>query len=456
MSEEFNNIPALALLSALTSRLVQIQSTRYTEQSENVQSIETYSENARLFWLAEWMIRWLMEKTLEGNSGYYSLERLYDNVQEEQMGVTLDELRMVARFFSIDCEFHYYVNTSLLSSRSITKLLDFHTRSDRVKLTKYGRILNRVSGLQQDWLYEDKNVEKILRAINNGEFNRVESLATEIMTTLGFASTEITEIRENASYDDMAKAYYKQRNQFSETIRLCLNAIHQSLDRLDARDVRTMMADYLQANSSSHITIKYLKDLIIEVASSCEMLSRNFTGLISLMQADRTPRLGILNFKHVIDKFVNSDIGEESLACVINDSFGWRPEVNLFSVLDLEEKLSFTRPEPAAQSVRFNQGSDHQILSWLDKNKDKIITFLKNGPQRFSDLLVFTASEGLIENLADIFDLFGAVIDPVKLDERLELTFTLSSAFDFTEIANAKVATTQVTLSLKEYNNDTQ
>jgi len=171
MIEDANPMSSMVMLSALAARLIHLQSTRCTAQSPNIQGVDTYADNAQLFAVAERLLGYLMDKVLEGNSSYIPVSMVISDLQEGQHTFLPENVRLVVRFLSIDCEFHFW-NEFLLpaSTRSYTKLIDYQTRSDRVRLTKYGRMFNRAANLQQDWMYEDKNVEKVLRAINSGEF----------------------------------------------------------------------------------------------------------------------------------------------------------------------------------------------------------------------------------------------------------------------------------------------
>ena len=425
MSDEFNKMSAMSMLSALGSRLTHLQSTRYSEESSNIQGVDTYSENAKNGWVAEWMLSYLMDRVLEGQSGYVSTHHIAQLIQQEQPSVSEEHVRFIARFLSVDCEFHF-VNESFssVSSRSLTKLVDYQVRSDRVKLTKAGRLIHRVTNLQQDWLYEDKNVEKVLRALKNGEFSRIPSLAAEIVATLGLASAEITEIREHASYQEVAQAYFKQREQFSETIQLCLEAAHKCFEFLDSREARSRMAIFVQDQDSQTImSIKFLKDVVVEICSACESLSRNFTSLIKLMQNDKTPRLGILNFNDVIDQFVGSAVSEDGLESVINDCFGWMPKTDIFSSLDLEERLSIAPPANKDLTVRYRPGVRSEVKSWIEKNKEELINHLKSGSKSIIELLELMSPDESDFRVQDITEFFLITNDPVKISERLSLCF---------------------------------
>lgn len=454
MSDEFNKMSAMSMLSALGSRLTHLQSTRYSEESSNIQGVDTHSENAKNGWVAEWILSYLMDRVLEGQSGYVSTQHIAQLIQQERPEINEERVRFIARFLSVDCEFHF-VNESFspVSSRSLTKLIDYQARSDRVKLTKAGRLVHRVTNLQQDWLYEDKNVEKVLRALKNGEFSRIPSLAAEITATIGLASAEITEIREHASYQEVAQAYFKQREQFSETIQLCLEAAHKCFEFLDSREARSRMAIFIQEQGADSImSIKLLKDVIVEICSACESLSRNFTSLIKLMQNDKTPRLGILNFNEVIDQFICSSVSEDGLRSVINDCFGWMPKTDTFSSLDLEERLSITPLQNKPLTVRYRPGDRSKVKSWIEKNKEKLISHLKDSPKSIVELLEIISFSGSDIKVQDVTEFFLVTNDPVKLSENLSLGFLFAQDMQCMQAQDYRVWASNIKLRLCEEN----
>jgi hypothetical protein len=89
--------------------------------------------------------------------------------------VTRSDLEYCLGFLSLEREIRYLDPTSFPAeesrlTQSPTQLLRFDKRFGQVRLSDGGRLLMRISALHQDWLYEDKDVERIPASIERGIF----------------------------------------------------------------------------------------------------------------------------------------------------------------------------------------------------------------------------------------------------------------------------------------------
>ncbi|SFC47539.1 hypothetical protein SAMN02745724_01739 [Pseudoalteromonas denitrificans DSM 6059] len=448
---ENKELTPFVLISAITSRLVQLQSTHYTEQSQKLQAPETYRRNAKFLRIAELSCQSLMEKILAGESGLFSIDIIYKDICTEIKDLTRDELKLVIKFLSFDSEFHYLNdNNNEVSTRSLTRLIDYQARSERVKLTQAGRLLHRVLRVQRDWIFEDKEVEKILRAISNAEFSLIPDLIEDVLITFKIHSEEITKIKENASYEELAQNYADKRTQYTETLDLSLQAIEKCLERIDSKNTRDALQKLQSDDPATHITSIYLKQLITDVAAALESLSRNFTSLIKIMQNDKSKRMGILNFKEIANSLVQGNARLNSLKGFITDSFGWTPGSNWFSSLDLEEKLEFIEEDSVDNTVAYEVlHVKDEIQSWVNQHKDYLLKSLASGPKSLISLITDTNQEGLLTEIDHLGELFSLTVSPIQLSDSLEIKLSVFSK-DSIELINHHLTLSKIEISLTE------
>lgn len=439
----------LVTLSAVTSRLVQLQSTNYTPQSSRLQAPETSAENARWMHISEVLIQCLMERVLNGDTGYFPLDNLHHDIRDSLPDMTAEELRMVAKFLSADSEFHFLDSGLPVSTRSLTRLVDHHARSDRAKLTEAGRLLYRVAGLRREWLFEDKEIEKIIRAIRNHEFTMIPDLVRNILVTFRSHSEEITRIKENASYDKLTEDYLAKREKYTETIKLSLDSLQHCMELLDLKEIQSALAMFHESSPGTLINRRYIRTMLSELIAAVESLSRNFNSLISQIQNDKTKRLGVIDFNDVLENFYQGNVNESQLTNILNDSFGWIPQSDWFSPLDLEEQLDLYEVEPIDTTVSFDKQSPQQkITSWIEQNKEFLLEQLTTGPKSLKTLLQLSNSNNLLQHIDQAFDLFSLVTTPFKLSADLSVAFKFADQFESLNIDNYKVTLSNIELAM--------
>ncbi|MCI2286125.1 hypothetical protein L3081_25230 [Colwellia sp. MSW7] len=314
--------PFIAICAA-TSRIVQLQSTSYTKHSGVLQPITTKQLNGKYIYIAQKLLESLADRAVSGDTGYISLALICQQLNANHNSIDIDELKLTAKFLAQDGEFFYDIdNGQTNSTRKLTKLLDYQIRSDRVRLTTASRLLYRVTSNFKDWMFEDKEVEKIARAIKTGEFHRIPSLVESNIVMFRSLNEEITRMYESSDYDELTESYLNRRHVYQETLSLSQEAARTAILMLSSDEVRADIDHLRNTNPEADITTRRLLAHINELIAAIEALSRNFSQLINILQKPRDYRLGVIDFSSQADDFAKSTISEEVLLDWTNSHFG--------------------------------------------------------------------------------------------------------------------------------------
>ena len=448
----FDTDNPLIALCASTSRIVQLQSTSYTKQSRLLQPIVTKPENGKYIALAQQLLDTLVERASSGETGYISLSVLNQQLSTSEYTVDVDELKLTAKFLAQDGVFYYSDETgSSKSTRNLTKLLDYQARSERVRLTSASRLLYRITSSFKDWMFEDKEVEKITRAIKVGEYHRVPKLVENNIIMFRSLNEEITRMYESSDYDELAAAYFERRQVYQDTLMLSQEAARNAIILLSGDDVRADIEYKNGLNPDANITPSILAAHINELIAAVEALSRNFTELIKLLQKPREYRLGIIDFKVQAELFTGSTLSEDVLTSWTNSHFGWQLPAHIHSALDFSKSLIIPVNEDKSVviSIDLNDKKD-AILSWVEQHREQIITQLKSGAKPLHWLINNFNRESTLEHMDDIFDLFTTSFKECKLVDGITIKVNRDCQHTIKLNNGSNIRVSDITLSAGE------
>ncbi|WP_210797396.1 hypothetical protein [Pseudoalteromonas ostreae] len=403
--------------------------------------------------MAQKLLEVLAERTVSGDTGYISLDLICQQLNANYISIEIDELKLTAKFLAQDSEFFYDIeNGQTNSTRKLTKLLDYQIRSERVRLTTASRLLYRVTSYFKDWMFEDKEVEKIVRAIKTREFHRIPSLVESNVVMFRSLNEEITRMYESSDYDELTESYLNRRRVYQETLSLSQEAARAAILMLSSDEARADIEHLQNTNPETEVTTRRLLAHINELIAAIEALSRNFSQLINILQKPRDYRLGVIDFSSQAANFAKSTISEEVLLDWTNSHFGWQLPHHIHSVIDFSGALVLPNRDdtPKVISVDFDDGND-PIFTWVEQNHKELLTHLESGPKQLHWLINhfnhFNQNQNLSE-MDDIYDLFTTSFDEQKLVEDITVRVNSDCQHSLTLANGSKILLSDVTLSI--------
>jgi hypothetical protein len=422
-------LPVDVLVTALTSRLADLQSARSDIDSQHIVAPQTFDGADRRALIASHLLSALEQRLIEGSSGFVAISIVTETICARLLNATQEEIRYCARFLDVDREIRFRRDgdDETRTTRSWTRLVRYQTRLDRVKLTEAGRLFLKVLRHRRDWLYEDKHVEMLTRALHSGLFDDIPRLCQEILASLRLFNEQLTAIRESPSIRTMAEQYEQRRTHFTTMLDRALQAALTAMELLNTQDVQEALARFLEQNPTAGLSHASLRRALNLVHQATESLHRNWARFLHDLQRSKRQPLGVVRFDEVRAEFLKRPPSTETLTALLAGCGGWLPQSQLLSVSSFIGTLPMRDVPAVVEPVVFDDDpaltSDLDVFSsWLRRHASEIIAALKKGPVKLSTLLAAGAIADLpLESGSDLGGLVGAYVVPEPFKEAVDV-----------------------------------
>ncbi|HYF89781.1 hypothetical protein [Azospirillum sp.] len=423
---------------AAFTRLFDLHGTRRDADGDGVIKPPAVPEGAGTrLWTALQLLAQLYGRALEGSTGRVPLEALLADLQASAQGMTQADLEFCAAFLAAEREVRYVDPSSLPAleereTRAPTPLVRFYKREQEVKLTENGRLVMRVLSLQRDWLLGDKDVERVVAAIDRGLFEEVPRICAEVIGELRALNEHLTEIEESPTFEAQRAAFERREPQYREMLRRSEEAARQAIGRFGDASTAERFAAWQAENPDHDLTLSDLLSHAENVLRAVESLSRHWLRFLRELQSRRRRPLGVVDFGALADALVDDAPETDFLRNLIASMGPWR-RTHLFSpalldTADLDERA----PEQGA--VEFDQTGTvaaEEFRTFLGRNGARIVERLRRGPLTLSVLLAEAQADEDAFELADgvgLADLFGVFTIPDEMGEDVAVRVGLSGA----------------------------
>ncbi len=444
-------IPPEILITALASRLVDLQSARNDQDAVQLNAPDPTPNAEQRAYAAAALLFSLDRALLDGKTEFVGIHVLHQGLQDAGYAVTEDQLRFCARFLCTEREVRYLnENCEPLKTRDMSQLVRYQARQDRVKLTLAGQHFVKMVRHTSEWLYADKDIEKLGRAIRSGLFSDIGRLCGEIQTTLRMENEKITALRESPSSEAMLSQYIEHREHFSEMLDNALKAALDAKEILGTENTRHRLETFNATQAEHPISRRALKDAVSIVHQATESLSRNWSGLLEDLQNNKRQQIGVLRFDKIINAFVENPPTEKAMTSFLAGCCGWiqRPQIvgvdvmigQLSPVIEPKEKLEMVFDMDPSEA-----DGNSELQSWITRYGREILQALEHGPVLMTDLIRNTGLPDCpIHSIAEFSDAIG--IYSIHDDEELLLEVVQLPEFVLTEGWGHHIGVTNVAL----------
>lgn len=407
-------IPPEILITALTSRLVDLQSARLDEGAAQLKAPEATPNAEHRAYVAAALLFALDKALLDGVTEFVGIHRLHQGLQDGGYVLSEEQLRFSARFLGNEREIRYLGEESeSLTTRNLSQLVRYQARQDRVKLTMAGQQFVRIVRHTGEWLYADKDIEKLSIAIRSGLFSDIGRLCGEIQTTLRMQNERITALRETPSTETLLSEYLEHREHFSEMLDSALNAALDAKEVLSTEDTRRRLETYNLARPDYPIHRRALNDAVSVVHQATESLSRNWSGLLADLQNDKRQHMGVLRFDRILDAFVSTPPTEKAMVAFLAGCCGWIQRPQIVGVDALIGRLSPAVEPSEKPDLVFDMDpeideTNAEFQSWITRNGPAILEAVDQGPVHLVDLITNAGLPGCpIHSIAEFGEAIG-------------------------------------------------
>lgn len=456
-----HEIPADVRLLAAASRLLDFHQSR--SQGANVSIPETPDTAGQNLFLATSVLHTLGRLELEHGQFRVSLKTLSSELGRDLVAATADEVMFCVASLATAREIRYAILTGqgkLVEARTsdTTTLLMYDPSLRQVSLTENARLLLRVTSLRESWLYSDVDAQRLIKAIQRGQYEDVPRFCREMVRDLAGKARQIADVYERPGLADVRDALIADGGKISASLSDAAQLVQAAMTSLFSEQTE---ADFHLWRTTRGVTFglgNLQADLEI-VLQSTESLSRRFVEFVKSAQRMQTVRAPMMSFLDMARSLtVREDGALAQIDAAMADVLPWLPAFPFFSPDLLSGEVDFTAllrgddPKPlesAFESTEVGLATGEAMHEFLRRNAAKILAVLRDGPVPFSQLLHLTSLDFLPgedqASLAGTFT-YPEVFDANGLSIRIEHRHT-----SFThESSRLLLMTSDPVLSLNE------
>ncbi len=418
-----NQIPDNIRLIASVSRLIDLHQSR---RGSGVY-VPVIPDNAGyLLSIALMVMECLHAIELERGLGMTPIGNVYANVRERLQLATNEEIQYCIDTLSTGREIQYSIQNEtgdfdVARTWDSTPLLNVAEGFQQVQLSENGRLLLRVSSLKDSWLYSDLDAEKLVKAIERGQFKDIPKFCREMTLDLATKNKKISVLLEHPSVSDLREMLIAEGQNISQSLLSAIETIKKAITLI--YDERTKLAfNSLSEKDKPPFELSNLRSDLHYVQSNVESVSRNFLKFLSKGQDVRTQGAERIKFLEISDYLVLEPPTslDEIQDAILSNMLPFKSEIGFFEPSMLIGEVSFRLESPLVDiSTEFTidpieKSKKSTFTSFLEKNRAILLTRLKEGPMLFSEVLQL--SDLALDENESAVDFFGVYATPSLLD----------------------------------------
>lgn len=393
-----HEVPADVRLLAAVARLLDFHQTK---NGSAVSVPETPESAGRHLTLAIGLLQTLGRLEIENGQSRISLNALHAELSCDIGIVTHEELIFCIVSLAMAREIRYDVpggDGEVVHARTsdTTTLVTYDPVLRQVALTENARLLLRVTSLRESWLYSDVDAQRLIKAIQRGQFHDVPRFCREMVRDLAAKARQIADVTERPTLADLRDALISDGANISATLGEATLLVQQAMALLFAEQTAVDF-NLWRATRAVEFSIGNLQAELEIVLQSTESLARRFVQFVKDAQGLHTLRMPTMRFVDICRSLTDfREGGIAQIEAATADVLPWMPGVRLFSPAFLVNEVDLASMMPADECicppVAFENVSgvatiDEPTHEFLRRNGAVIVDALKNGPMAFSALL---------------------------------------------------------------------
>lgn len=292
---------------------------------------------------------------------------------------------------------------------------------EQYRLTEASRILFKVNSLKREWLYEDLDTEKIIRALEKSQFESVGPLCAERQRNMDALSKLLTKIEEHTvSFSDV----FTTKNEFDSiktTTAASLEITKKAAGMLrsdPATESRIKEWCDERGINANEFRSQLLQDCM-KINRAIDGISRRIDRFVKSLKSMLGKAVAVRNFMSIAEELATRPRDLEIIESYLHKMIPIVIEDNFFAPSDFIESVDLCDYQPKAlpdyactDMSRYVEEEKVYMTSFLARNRKWIVDRLKKGPITFQQILEtgeFEIQSG--ENLSHFFGVYAIIDD---------------------------------------------
>jgi len=377
----------------------------------------------------------LREIEIDRGMGFAPLSELSSHIKKRIPDVSDSDIEYCITNLKQGREIHYGVtgeNGEVRYARTwdSTTLVELEEGFSQIRLTENARLLLRVSSLKDSWLYSDLDADRLIKAIERGQFQDVPAFCRTMTIDLSAKSKQLSGALERPSLSELRSILISDGQSIAKSLSDAAETIGHAIEMI--------FSDHIQEEWDKRpfpgFHLGNLQADLELVLQNVESLSRRFVVFLASAQKVRNEGIETIKFIELTDALVRfgNKITIERTESILNEVMPWGVISTYFFPSFLVGEADFKKQEfPKEKAHGFmvnplNESGSSRFLDFLKRNREVLMQRLSEGPLSFSEMITLTGFS--LEPGESMLDLFGVYASPGLLtDENQRIVVGLTA-----------------------------
>lgn len=455
-------IPHDVRLVAAVSRLIDLHQSR---RETGIYVPETQERAGHVFALALLLLDTLREIEMDRGPSFVPAGEVLVAMRKRILTVTEEDLDFVIDSLAHEREIRYGVEdgeggiTFGLTKES-TPLVEKARGFAQVQLTENGRLLLRISAMKESWLYSDIDAEKLVKAIERGQFSDIPRFCKMMVLEIASKNKQLSSALERPTLTELRDMLIDDGPGIAGALRDATEVVKQACSRIFDAATRESFEIWKAKNPVSY-SIGNLQTEIELVMQNVEALSRRFVSFLETAQRARSTGGKGIPFLTIVNSMtVPSSVPDlRRLEAILAELMPWGTGSGFFHPTLMVGSVDFAVLKEGEKHVpvsTFNlepdrSASHSRLMDFILRNRAMVVDRLKARPMTFSEMIADVGfSLEADETPADFFGVYSA---PEHLDgEGFRIVIGITGETFETRILGSRFAGSDPLMFLTEEN----
>lgn len=456
-------IPHDIRLIASVSRLLDLHQSR---RSSGVYVPEVPDRAGYFLTIGLILLNALREIELERGTGYVAIDEVGMRVKNIVGSVGDGDIEYCLETLAQQREIHYgapngHGGIDYGHTRNTTPLVEIADGYSQVQLSENGRMLLRISSSRDSWLYSDVDAERLVKAIERGQFDDIPRFCREMISDLASKGLQLTQVTERPALSQLRDMLILEGSRIASALHSAIETVKNAMTLIF--DDRTQVAfGEWKSREGAQFQLGNLQAELELVVQTIEKISRKFILFLDQAQRVRYEGAEQIKFLEIADHLVQTcdNYTKDRLDALCADilpsgitSHFFHPSL-LVNIIDFQEFFTKSDETPGIAEYDFSQDNDEphdRFQSFVLRHREYLLSRLREGPLFFADLLVDQGIEFIHGESA--IDFFGAYTAPETLDhDGFEIVVGFTNEKYETAVDDMRIVSSNPMIILKEVN----
>lgn len=416
-------VPSDVRLIAAVSRLIDLHQCR---RDSGVYVPETQERSGYMLALALIILDVLREIEMDQGPGPVAVAEVVTAAKARISSATADDVDFVIDSIAAEREIKYGIEDGqggldLGMTKESTPLIEKVRGFDQVQLSENARLFLRVSSMKESWLYSDLDAERLVKAIERGQFADIPRFCRAMILEVATKNKQISSALERPALS-LREMLVEYGGEIATSMQEATEVIKQAVKLIFSASVEEEFESWGAASGVPY-AIGNLRTEIELVMQNVEALSRRFIKFLEAAQRARPTGAEGIPFLRIIDQLTKSDppVQADRLGAMLANLMPWGQHLAFFNpsllvgAIDLASLQDEDDPAPQEDFTidPDKHGGNQRFDDFLQRHAALIVQSLRaHGPMRFTDLAALTGfSYQPGESPADFFGIYTAESD---------------------------------------------